>query len=104
VRSKFTVYARNAAFLIVAILKIVLIVIHAPLVAFAWAGLSEVALASLGLLLICRSQGQSLNPYLATVSRAKSLLRQSWPLVLSTLFVVILMRTDQVMLGQMRGD
>jgi PST family polysaccharide transporter len=104
VRSKYTVYARNAAFLIVAILKILLIVIHAPLVAFAWAGLSEIALVSLGLLLICRSQGQSLNPYLATISRAKSLLRQSWPLVLSTLFVVILMRTDQVMLGQMRGD
>jgi PST family polysaccharide transporter len=104
VRSKYTVYARNAAFLIIALLKIMLIIISAPLVAFAWAGLSEIALASLGLLLICRSQGQSLKPYMATISRAKRLLRQSWPLVVSALFVVILMRTDQVMLGQMRGD
>lgn len=104
VRSKYTVYARNTAFLIIALLKIMLIVINAPLVAFAWASLSEVALASLGLLLISRSQGQSLKPSLATISRAKRVLRQSWPLVISTLFVVILMRTDQVMLGQMRGD
>jgi PST family polysaccharide transporter len=104
VHSKYTVYARNAAFLIIALLKIMLIIISAPLVAFAWAGLSEIALASLGLLLICRSQGQSLKPSMATISRAKHLLRQSWPLIVSTLFVVILMRTDQVMLGQMRGD
>jgi PST family polysaccharide transporter len=103
VRSKYTVYARNAAFLIIALLKIMLIIINAPLVAFAWAGFSEIALASLGLLLICRSQGQSLKPYMVTISRAKRLLRQSWPLLVSTLFVVILMRTDQVMLGQMRG-
>ena len=104
VRSKYTVYARNAAFLIIALLKVTLIVINAPLVAFGWAGLCEIALASLGLLLICRSQGQSLRPAMATISRAKRLLRQSWPLMISTLFVVILMRTDQVMLGQMRGD
>jgi PST family polysaccharide transporter len=104
VRSIFTVYARNAAFLIVAFMKIILIIINAPLVAFAWAGLSEIALASLGLLLICRLQGQSLKPHMATISHAKRLLRQSWPLVVSSVFVVILMRTDQVMLGQMRGD
>ena len=104
VRSKYTVYARNAAFLLVALIKVMLIISHAPLVAFAWAGLTEIALASLGLLFICRSQGRSLKPYMATISRARLLLRQSWPLVVSTLFVVILMRTDQVMLGQMRGD
>lgn len=104
VRSKYTVYARNAAFLIIALIKVMLIIFHAPLVAFAWAGLTEIALASLGLLFICRSQGRSLKPYMATISRARLLLRQSWPLVVSTIFVVILMRTDQVMLGQMRGD
>jgi PST family polysaccharide transporter len=104
VRSKYTVYARNAAFLIIALLKIMLIILSAPLVAFGWAGLSEIALASLGLLLISRSQGQSLKPYAATLSRAKHLLRQAWPLIVSTLFVVILLRTDQIMLGQMRGD
>lgn len=104
VRSKYTVYARNAAFLIVALLKVTLIVTNAPLVTFGWASLCETALASLGLLLICRLQGQSLRPSTATISRARHLLRQSWPLIISTLFVVILMRTDQVMLGQMRGD
>lgn len=104
VRSVYSVYARNGAFLLVALLKIALIIVKAPLVAFAWAGLAEVVLASLGLLLIRHSQGKSLKPGLATFSRARRLLRQSWPLIMSALFVVILMRTDQVMLGQMRGD
>jgi PST family polysaccharide transporter len=104
VRSIYTVYARNAAFLLVVLLKITLILVGAPLITFAWAGLVEVGLAALGLLLICDSQGKSLKPRLATFSRARRLLRQSWPLVISALFVVILMRTDQVMLGQMRGD
>ncbi len=103
VKSKYTVYARNAAFLIIALLKIILLVTHAPLVAFAWAGFIEIALASLALLFVYRSQGQSLKPQMATISMAKRLLRQSWPLVVSSLFVVILMRIDQVMLGQMRG-
>jgi PST family polysaccharide transporter len=104
VRSKYTVYARNAAFLVVALAKILLIILKAPLVAFACAALSETILVSVGLLWISRSQGHSLKPYLATFSRAKSLLRQSWPLFVSSIFVIILMRTDQVMLGQMRGD
>ena len=34
---------------------------------------------------------------------AKSLLNESWPLILSTLSVVIYMRIDQVMLGQIIG-
>lgn len=104
VRSKYTVYARNGAFLLIALLKVTLIVIRAPLVAFAWAALAETAFASLGLLVICRYQGKSIKARVATFSRAKRLLRQSWPLVISSIFVIILLRTDQVMLGQMRGD
>jgi PST family polysaccharide transporter len=104
VRSKYTVYARNAAFLIVALVKIILIILNAPLVAFACAALSETILVSAGLLLIYRSQGHSLKPYIAAFSRARGLLVRSWPLLVSSVFVVVLMRTDQVMLGQMRGN
>ena len=104
VRSKYVVYARNAAFLLIALVKITLILIKAPLIAFGWAGLGELVLVALGLLLICRSQGQSLKPYMANIARARTLLRQSWPLIVSSVFVVILMKTDQLMLGQMRSD
>jgi PST family polysaccharide transporter len=104
VRSKYTVYARNAAFLIVAIVRIMLIVLRAPVVAFACAALCETILVSIGLLWISRFQGHSLKPYLATMSCAKGLLRQSWPLFVSSIFVIVLMRIDQVMLGQIRGD
>jgi PST family polysaccharide transporter len=104
VRSKYTVYARNAAFLTIAVVRIILIVLRAPVVAFACAALCETILVSVGLLWISHSQGHSLKPYLATFSRAKALLRQSWPLFVSSIFVIVLMRIDQVMLGQIRGD
>jgi PST family polysaccharide transporter len=103
VRSKYTVYARNAAFLTIALLKIGLIIFNAPVIAFACATLGEAVLVSAGLLMIFRLQGNLLRPRLATISRAKGLLIRSWPLFLSSIFGIILMRIDQVMLGQMRG-
>ncbi|MFM5973765.1 MAG: oligosaccharide flippase family protein, partial [Dolichospermum sp.] len=35
---------------------------------------------------------------------AKTLLKESWPLILSGLTIIIYMRIDQIMLGQMVGD
>ncbi len=104
VRSKYTVYAKNAAFLTVSLIKVLLILWEAPLVAFAWAGLAEIILGVMGLLLIFKLHGNSLKPARASREQAIRLLRQSWPLILSNVFVVVLMRIDQVMLGEIRGD
>jgi PST family polysaccharide transporter len=38
------------------------------------------------------------------IQRAKSLLKDSWPLILSGLAIMVYMRIDQIMLGQMLGD
>ena len=46
---KFTVYAKTSAFLLLSIVKIGLILLKAPLIAFAWAGLADTALGSVGL-------------------------------------------------------
>jgi O-antigen/teichoic acid export membrane protein len=40
----------------------------------------------------------------AKIGRAKILLRESWPLILSTLMIMLYMRIDQVMIGTMIGD
>ena len=39
VKSKYTVISKNTAFLLISIVKIILIVVKAPLIAFAWTGL-----------------------------------------------------------------
>jgi PST family polysaccharide transporter len=48
--------------------------------------------------------GPSISSLQITVVRAKRLLKDSWPFILSAISVMIYMRTDQIMLGQMVGD
>ena len=104
VQAKYTVYARNAAFLIIALAKVVLIQAGAPLSAFAWAGLGEIALGAWGLLLVYHFNSHSIRAWRYCRSRALQLLRQAWPLFLSGVFVTLYIRIDQIMLSIMLGD
>ena len=101
VRSKNVVYARSVAFLLMSCVKIALILAHAPLVAFALAGLGEVAIAAVGLVVAYKRNGRYLRDWSASIPRAEKLLEDSWPLILGGLFLSIHARIDQVMLGQM---
>jgi len=104
VQAKFTVVARNSAFLAVSLVKIMLLMRQAPLIAFAWAGLAETVLSAAGLVVAYRVHGYRLKFWKGSLSRAKELIRESWPLVLSGLAIIIYMKIDQVMLGEMVGD
>lgn len=104
VRMKYTVYAKNAAFLIVSVVKIVLIMRRAPLIAFAWAGLVEIAIGSMGMLLVYHADGHYIKDWRKSLFTAKELLRDSWPLIFSGVVSMIYLRIDQVMLGQMVGN
>jgi PST family polysaccharide transporter len=102
--SKYTVFAKNAAYIVIALVQIVLINIHAPLIAFAAAYLGNSILGALGLILAYKIQGYSLWLWRWSLSLAKSLLRESWFLLLSGLAVMIYVKIDQVMLGAIRGN
>ena len=104
VQSKFTVYARNGAFLTVAAVRVLLIFLKAPLLAFALANTAEIALAALGLIIVYRRSGLSVFSWKFRFASVKTLLRDSGPLILSGIVIMIYMRIDQVMLGQMIGD
>ncbi|MEA5566423.1 flippase [Anabaena sp. UHCC 0399] len=104
VQSKYTVLAKNTAFVIVALIKVALIKMQAPLLAFAWVGLAEISLGSLGLIFVYKIKGYSLCLWAGSWSIAKNLLKESWPLMLSGLTVVIYMRIDQIMLGELIGN
>lgn len=103
VLSKFTVLARNLAFLVVSAVKIVLILKHAPLTAFAFAGLIEIVLGAVGLVTAYRIHGFRLTLWKGSLVRTKKLLLESWPLTLSGMVIMIYMRIDQIMIGQMLG-
>jgi len=101
---KFSAFAKTSAFLLLSFVKIGLILQGAPLIAFAWAILAETILGSIGLLIVYRLRGHSIQAWRFSQNMAKSLLRDSWPLICSTLLTLIYLRIDQVMIGNMIGS
>ncbi len=104
VRSKLTVYARNAAMLVMVGIRLLLIKVQAPLIAFAWAALAEAALGTTGLIWIFLKQHATFAGWVFAKDRAVSLLRHSWPLILTNLSIMIYMRIDQIMIKEMLGN
>jgi O-antigen/teichoic acid export membrane protein len=104
VQAKYSVLAKNAAFLICSAMKVALILAEAPLVAFAWVSMIEVVIGSAGLVVAFRSRGYRLRDWRSSPGMAKTLLRDSWPLIFSCIVIMIYLRIDQVMLGEMVGS
>lgn len=101
VESRYTVWVESGTKVAVACIKIAMILMQAPLIAFVWAVLVESLLIALALMVVYALRGQGPRKWRPRVARAKALLRDSWPLMLSGLAVIVYMRIDQIMLGQM---
>lgn len=104
IQSKYSVYAKLSSYLLVAVVKICLILAGAQLVAFAWAGLAEIAVGSLGLFTAYRMTGHRVTAWQINVARMKQLLKDCWPLILSGIAGTIYLRIDQVMIGELAGN
>jgi PST family polysaccharide transporter len=104
VLSKYTVWVQNGVFLAFAVVKVGLILQNAPLIAFAWAMMAEALVVAFLMLLMLSLRGPGLGRLTASFKRTKSLLTDSWPLLLSGVAIMIYMKIDQIMLGQMMGD
>ncbi len=103
-QSKYTVIAKSTAFLITNGFKIWLILIEAPLLAFVWTAMLEFALAGCFLLIVYRLKYSRLSNWRFSLQTAKRLLKDSWPLILSSVSITIQAQIDQVMLGDMISD
>jgi O-antigen/teichoic acid export membrane protein len=104
VQSKYVVWVQNGVFLVFASIKATLILNDYPLEAFAWAILAEAGALALMLMIVMNHQGLSLSSLHFTGQWIKNLLRDSWPLTLSGIAVVVYMKIGQIMLGQMAGE
>ncbi len=104
VQSRYTIYGANSAFILFALVKVILVLITAPLIAFAWASLGEIVFASLFLLVAYRAKGMNVWAVLSLLDVMINLLRASWPLMLSGISIMISTRVDQVLIGQMLND
>lgn len=105
VQSKYSVIAKNIAYLFSTILKVVLILTKASLLAFAWVTLAEIIMAAISLVAIYQVKGGfQFSDWRWNFSTARNLLRESFPLIFSGFTILIFMKVDQIMLGQMKGD
>jgi O-antigen/teichoic acid export membrane protein len=104
VLSKYTVWVQNGVFLIFAMIKVGLVLQNAPLIAFAWAMMAEALVVAFLMLVMLGLRGPGLKRLNVSFNRAKTLLADSWPLLLSGIAMMIYMKIDQIMLGQMIGD
>lgn len=104
VQSKYVVIAKNIAFLSNSLIKVGLILTKAPLLAFAWITLAEFAMNAIGLLIVYQFKGFSFWAWRWNLKVAKTLLKESLPLIFSGFAIMIFMKIDQIMLGQMIGD
>jgi len=104
VESRYTVFSAGGAFLLMSVLKVVLILMGAPLIDFAWAGLGEGLLMAAFLSLAFRLKNQSMRKWHPDVGVMLEILKDSWPLMLAGISSMIYLRVDQILIGQMLND
>lgn len=104
VLSKYIVWVQNGCFLIFAAIKVGLILSQATLLAFAWATAAEALIVAVLIFLMLGLRGLKLQQLRFSLLRSKTLLSDSWPLLLSGMAIMVYMKIDQIMLGQMMGD
>lgn len=104
VQSRHVVWIENGVFVVMAMLRVAMILTESNLMAFVWLTLAETALISMGLVLIYTASGGFSRLFHASVSRAKTLMQDSWPLLLSAIAVTLYMRIDMVMLEEMSSS
>lgn len=104
VQSKYSVYAKSSAFLLISVVKVVLILTKAPLIAFAGAGFAEIVIGSFAMVMTYRISGCHIHFWRSNITIARRLLKDSWPLIFSGVAIMVYMRIDQVMIGEMVGS
>jgi len=104
VQAKYIVWANNIALILYSLVRIGLVLSRAPLIAFAWAALGQAFVYAAAMAVFYRLSGQMLFTWQVRFARAKRLLGNSWPLLISALAIMVYMKIGQVMLGNMVGE
>jgi O-antigen/teichoic acid export membrane protein len=100
---KYVVFANIISLFISSILKIVLILINASLIAFAWVVLFDSIILACGFAYFFYKNNSTLSipDFAFKKETAVTLLKDSWPLILSGMVIAIYMRIDQTMIKEM---
>ncbi len=104
VKAKYNAYALLASVIFSSALKIILILLKAPLIYFIAAFTFEYFVLAIGLVSVYKSNKHKILNWRYSKAISKSLLKDSWPLALSGIVVMIYMKIDQVMIKNMMEE
>lgn len=102
--SRRTVAPKLLVFVSMNLVRLFGIVHHRGLMFFVVSTGAEILLSELSLVVSYRLYAHGLSSWRISLPRGGSMLRESWPLLLATLLVMIYMRTDQILIGYFLGD
>ena len=105
VSSKYAVYCRSIAFFLSAILKVLLILMKAPLILFTIAiTLEFVAVSLCYLFMYSFTHKMRISTWKFNFKMMKQMLKESWPLIFSGFAAIIYLKIDQIMLQYFSGE
>lgn len=104
VLSRYVVYSNLISLLVSSLIKVVLILTDAPLISFVYVVLLDSVVLTLGFIYFYFKTSQKILVWKFDFQIALSLLKDSWPLILSGFFISLYMKIDQVMIKDIMGN
>jgi len=101
VKSKYVVHAQLVQLVISSITKLILIAIKAPLIWFAWVYCLDAIVLAVALAVMYWCKSGSFWVWRLRWQVARELLRDSWPLILSSISFVVYTNIDKIMIKEM---
>lgn len=102
--SRYTVLARNIALFIASFLRLGAIFMYASILSFAWIYIGEIFLFGTLLGFFYHQLAGPFKNLRVDLSLIRSLIKESWPIIFSSVATILYMRIDQIMLGWISGD
>lgn len=104
VDAKKSVWARNIALVLFALVRIGLIAFQASAIAFVWAILGQSVLVVVLMVVIYWLSTGRIRSWRFNISRGKYFLQASWPLLISGIAIIIYMKVDLIMLRNLASE
>lgn len=103
IQAKYIVWVQNSVFLVFAFIKVLCIYFEASIVVFACLSFFEVMVSAVALWVVYNFQVSKISNLRVGFLRAKKLISESWPLLISGVVLVMQAQVDQILLGHMVG-
>jgi len=103
-KSKYAAISSNIVVFIFFLAKVMLVILHASLVTLALVITLELLFSGIGLWITYKLLGFTLKTWKFSAKIALVLFKDSWPLILSGLAIMVYMRIDQIMIGNITGE